>query len=144
MKPVRLFITILALCVVTNAQSSINSAKPEENARIKPLVAEMTKALETFNAKRDKLPEAKALDAAKAAYDKALETAKVTYDKALEALNKAAESFPEREAVKAAEAKVLDEIYRIQAAHNLSSREYKPVINEKGELAFAKIEPAKP
>lgn len=133
MRRVLLLVTLLAFSTVASAQNPINSAKPEENARIKPLVAEMTKALETFNAKRDKLPEAKALDAAKAAYDKALET-----------LNKAVESIPEREAVKAAEAKVLDEIYRIQAAHNLSSREFKPVINEKGELAFAKIEPAKP
>lgn len=128
-----MLVTMLACAVMVSAQNPINSAKPEENARIKPLVAEMTKSLDAFNAKREKMPEAKTLNAAK-----------VAYDKALEALNKAMESMPEREAVKTAEAKVLDEAYRILAAHNLSSREYRPVLNDKGELAFAKIDPPKP
>jgi uncharacterized protein YhaN len=125
----KLILLIIALSVTATAQTP---AKPEQNAKLKPLVAEMTKAQEALNAKLIQLPEAKAVQDAKAAYDKAVA-----------ALNIAAEKLPEREMVKTAEARVLDFMYRVQAEHALSSREYKPIISANGELAFVKIGPPK-
>lgn len=114
--------------------SAQTPAKPEENARLKPLVAEMTKAQEVLTAKTIALPEAKAVDAAKAAYDKAIT-----------ALNEARKKLPEYQAALDAEGQVLRFMYQVQAQHALSSLEYKPTLNEKGELAFVKIEqPPKP
>jgi len=129
-----LFIAVVVVLVVTGvaaAQTPV-SAKPEENARLKPLVAAETKFREALNAKIATLPEAKAVNDAKEAYNKALE-----------ALNKAAENLPENAAWREAGAKVLDEAYRIQAAHNLSSREFKPELNSAGDLVFSKMVPPK-
>lgn len=107
-------------------------AKPDENARIKPLVTAETQAREALNAKIATLPEAKAYKDAEDALKRAAE-----------ALNKAAGQLPEDQAWKQAQARVLDEAYRIQAAHGLSSREYRPELNDKGELVFARATPPK-
>lgn len=133
MRLIYVFTLLVLFTVPILAQNPLTVAKPEESARMKPLIEELTKAQKALLAKQVQLPEAKAVNDAKA-----------VYDKALEALDKAAEKMPEREAVKAAEAKALDEAYRILAAHNLSSREYKPEIGPKGDLVFAKIAPVKP
>lgn len=126
-----LLTTILLFNISAWAQTP---AKPEENARLKPMVAELTSAQEALNAKLVQTPEAKAVNDAKAAYDKAVA-----------ALDEARKKLPEFQKALSAEAKVLDEMYRIQAAHSLSSREYRPILSEKGELAFVKIEaPPKP
>ncbi len=116
--------------IVPPAQSP---AKPEENAQLKPLVTELTSAQEALNAKLVQSPEAKAVNDAKAAYDKAVE-----------ALNKSREKLPEFQKALTAEAKVLDFMYQVQAAHGLSSREFRPVLNDKGELAFVRSDPPKP
>lgn len=109
-------------------------AKPEENAKLKPMVAELTSAQESLNAKLVQTPEAKAVNDAKA-----------IYDKAVAALDEARKKLPEFQKALTAEAKVLDEMYRVMATHGLSSREYRPVLSEKSELAFVKIEqPPKP
>lgn len=106
-------------------------AKPEENARLKPMVTELTSAQEALNAKLVLSPEAKAVNEAKA-----------VYDRAVAALDEARKKLPEYQRALTAEAKVLDEIYRAMAAHGLSSREYRPILSDKGELAFVRIEPA--
>lgn len=126
-----LLTTILLLSVNAWAQTP---AKPEENARLKPLVDALSKANEPLLAKRSSLPEAKAVSDAQAALQRAIEAQELAVRK-----------LPEFEAVKSAEARLLDEIYKIMADHRLSSREYRPSISDKGELAFVKIEqPPKP
>lgn len=123
--------TLLALAAVsTFAQNSITTAKPEENARMKPLIAAENKAREALTAKLATLPESKAYNEAKQALDKAAE-----------ALNKAADSLPESSALKLAAAAAWDEAFRILAAHQLSSREYKPELDAKGDLIFTKLPP---
>lgn len=124
-----LFSTTLAAQTQVTA---IVPARPEEQARIKPLIEAETKAREALNAKIATLPEAKAVAAAKEAYDKALA-----------ALNAVTEKLPENDQWKRAGAAVLDAAYAIQAEHKLSSREYKPQLSNKGELEFTKLE-AKP
>lgn len=128
---------LFALCAVPSlvqtamfAQNSITAAKPEESARMKPLIAELTKAQEALLAKQVQLPEAKAVNDAKA-----------VYDKAVLALNDAAKKLPEHDAAKQAEAKALEVAYEILASHQLSSLKYKPEMNPKGELVFTKIPP---
>lgn len=124
----------LLLCGgVVNAQNTITAASPAEQAKIKPLIDAETSAREKLNAKIATLPSAKAVRDAKEAYDKALE-----------ALNKEAEKLPENNEWKKAGAAVLDAAYALQAEHKLSSREWKPQLNSRGELEFAKIEPPKP
>lgn len=117
---------------IASAQST--EIKPEEQARVKPLIAEFTKAQEALNAKIDQMPEAKTVRDAQAALEKAIA-----------ALKKASESapFPERDVAKTAETKVIREFYRILAAHSLSSLEYRPVIDDKKELVIVKIEQPK-
>lgn len=105
-------------------------APPADQARIKPLVEAETKAREALLAKTATLPESAAVKAAKEAYDKALAN-----------LNTAAEKLPEHSTWKNAGAAALDEAYRILAANKLSSREYRPELNPKGELVFTKIAP---
>lgn len=122
----------LLLVGITHAQTQ-TPAKPEENARLKPMIAELTTAQESLNAKLVQSPEAKAVNDAKA-----------VYDKAVAALDEARKKLPEFQRALTAEAKVLDEMYRIQAIYSLSSREFRPVLNDKNELAFVKIEPPKP
>lgn len=123
-------VTLLVLATAVLAQSPTTPviASPNDQARIKPLVQAETEARKALNAKIATLPESKA-------YKDAEEALK----KAGDALNKAAESLPENAAWKSAGAKVLDEAYRIQAAHSLSSREYRPELNDKGDLVFARI-----
>lgn len=118
----------LTVCVNVNGQTAPLVASPAEQARIKPLVVAETKAREALLAKTATLPESTTLKAAKEAYDKALEQ-----------LNKATEKLPEHAAWKEAGARALDEAYRIQADHKLSSREYKPELNPKEDLVFVKI-----
>jgi len=120
---------LLLLPLLLTISASAQTAKPEEQSRIKPLIAAETKAREELNKKIATLPEAKAYKDAQEALNKAAE-----------ALNKAAENLPENIAWKSAGAATLDMAYKIQADHALSSREYKPALNEKGDLAFVKIE----
>lgn len=115
------------------AQSPNIPAKPEEQAKIAPVVSALTKAGQARDAKIATLPEAQQLRDAQAALKKAQD-----------ALDAATAKLPENEAWKTAYAAVLDEAYKIQAAHNLSSREYQPQINDKGELAFVRWAPPKP
>lgn len=116
-------------------------AKPEENARLKPLLDSLNKVQAPFIAKRNTLPESKSVtDAQKVVAD-----AQIVLQKAIEARDLAAQKLPEFDVVKSSEARLLDEIYKILADHKLSSREYRPTITDKGELAFVKIEqPPKP
>jgi hypothetical protein len=140
MRLIVLLMTLFTASFTVSAQTAITgvgtldqiSAKPEYTAKLKPLVAEFTKAQEALNAKMILLPEAKAVQDAKAAYDKAVA-----------ALTTAAEKLPEREAAKVAEARLLDHMYQAQAEHSLNSRKYRPVLSANGELAFVKIEPPK-
>ena len=115
-------VLILLLPIAVIAQTP---AKPEENARIKPLVAAQTAAQEKLVAKQAALPEKKAYDEAEAAFKKAAA-----------ALNKATEALPEYETWKLAGATTVREAFRILAAHQLSHLEYKPELNAKGELVF--------
>lgn len=132
--PVTVVLAILAFaCIGALAQSTTIPAKPDEQARIAPLVIALTKAGQARDAKIATLPEAQALRDAEAALTKART-----------ALDKAAENLPENIAWKDAYAKVLDTAYDIQAKHNLSSREYQPRIGDKGELAFIPWTPPKP
>lgn len=124
---------VFVLIILTTFSVTVyaqNLVKPEEQARMKPLIAAETKARESLNARVASLPEAKAYNAAKEALTKAVE-----------ALNKATEALPENDAWKQAGAKVLDEAYRILAAHALSSREFKPELNAQGDLVFTKVVP---
>jgi hypothetical protein len=134
MKRITIFFSIIVLSVAATvvAQNAINAATTAEQARIKPLIAAETKARETLNTKIATLPEAKAYNEARDALNKAAE-----------ALNKAAEGLPENAAWKEASAKVLDEAYKIQATHGLSSREFKPELDAKGDLVFTKLIPPK-
>lgn len=133
MKQLVFSLTLLMLFVATaSAQNSIVPISAEEQARIKPLVAAENKAREALNAKIATLPESKA-------YSDAQEALK----KAADALNKAADLLPESSALKLAAAAAWDEAYRIQASHQLSSREYQPELNEKGELVIVKKPPVK-
>lgn len=108
-------------------------AKPEEQARIKPIITDLKKADQARMAKVATLPEAQAVRDAEAALTKARE-----------ALEKAAANLPETIAWKESWAKMLDVTYDIQAKHGLSSREYQPSFNEKDELTFVRSTPPKP
>lgn len=105
-------------------------AKAEDQAVIKPLVDAEKKAREALNAKIATLPESKRYQEA----EKALKDA-------AERLNAAAEKLPENKAWKDAGAKTLDTAYRLQAKYQLSSREYRPELDDKGDLVFAKFAP---
>jgi hypothetical protein len=123
-------IILLALVLVVTpalAQAPL-IATSEQQQRIKPLVDAETKARTALNAKIATLPEAKA-------YKDAEEALK----KAGDALNKVAEALPENAAWKSASAKTLDEAYKILAEQRLSSREYRPELDQGGQLVFAKI-----
>lgn len=103
-------------------------AKIEDQAVIKPLVDAEKKAREALNGKIATLPESKRYQEA----EKALKDA-------AERLNAAAEKLPENKAWKDAGAKTLDMAYRLQAKYQLSSREYRPELDDKGDLVFAKF-----
>lgn len=139
MKTIRLLVVVIAtisFAVLALAQDggrlTPSIANPADQARIKPLVEAETKAREALLAKTATLPESTAVKAAKEAYDKALAN-----------LNAAAEKLPEHQAWKESGARALDEAYRILAENKLSSREYRPELNAKGELVFIKIEAPK-
>lgn len=126
-----LFILLVPFAVANGQDTAV---KPEEQARVKPLIAEYTKAQEALNAKIDQMPEAKTVREAQAALEKAIT-----------ALKKASESapFPERDAAKTAEAKVVREFHRILADHRLSSLEYRPMLDDKREMVIVKVEQPK-
>lgn len=126
------FLLFILLVPFAIANGQANLATPAEQARVKPLLETLNKVSEPFVAKRNSLPESKAVSDAQAALQKAVD-----------AQTAAAQKLPEFELIKSAEAKLLDEIYKILADHKLSSREYKPTITDKGELAFVKIEQPK-
>lgn len=128
MKYAILILTLLS-AVTVSAQTSV---KPEEQAKLKPLIEALNKANDTFTAKRDAMPETKAVAEAQAVLQKAVSTQQAAMQK-----------LPEYEPVKVAEAKLLDQIYQVMADHKLSSREYRPVLTDKGELAFTRIEQPK-
>ena len=119
----RLLVIALVLIVsgIALAQTFPMTAKPEDQAIMKPLVAAEKKAREALNAKIAALPEAKALKDAQ------------------DALNKAAENLPENQAWTQAAAASLDTAYKLQAKYQLSSREFKPALDDKGNLVFEKI-----
>lgn len=121
---------MLATAVLAQTPTTPAIANPADQARIRPLVDAETKAREALLAKTATLPESAAVKAAKDAYDKALAD-----------LNTAAEKLPEHSAWKMAGAKALDTAYQILAEHKLSSREYRPELNAKGELVFTKVSP---
>lgn len=125
-------IFVIALGTVALAQTTPMVAKPEDQQIIKPLVEAEKKARENLNAKIATLPESKAYQDA----EKALKEAG-------EKLNAAAEKLPENAVWKEAGAKTLDTAYRLQAKYQLSSREYRPELNDKGDLQFAKFTPPK-
>lgn len=64
--------------------------------------------------------------------------------KAANALNAAISQLPEAKAYNAARNNSLDAQFRIMAKHGLSSREYKPELDAKGDLVFVKIVSPKP
>lgn len=123
---------VIALGTVALAQTTPMIAKPEDQAVIKPLVEAEKKARANLNAKIATLPESKA-------YQEAEKALKEAGDK----LNAAAEKLPENQAWKEAGAKTLDAAYKLQAKYQLSSREYRPELNDKGDLQFAKLTPPK-
>lgn len=137
MKVFLLIIAVLFLSIAADAQTPMSAATAAEQARIKPLLDNLKKVQEPFVAKRDALPESKAVKDAQAA----VTAAQANLEKALAAQNKVAIELPEFDSVKVAEAKLLDEAYRILAEHKLSSRDFRPILNDKGELAFVRIEP---
>jgi hypothetical protein len=122
----------VAACFSTFTVSAQTPTKPititsAEQAHVKPLLIDLAKVRDTWTTKRDTLPETKAVADARTALQKALD-----------AQDSAARKLPEFDSLKTAEARVLDEIYRLMAEHKLSSREYEPVITDKGELAFVR------
>lgn len=122
MRVVLMMMVALAFLSTTAAQVTAPMiAKPEDQAVIKPLVVAEKKAREELNAKVAALPEAEALK------------------KAQDALNKAVEALPENKAWKEAGAKTLDTAYKLLAKYQLSSREYRPELNDKGDLVFSPI-----
>lgn len=128
-------IFVIVMGTVALAQTPTTTpATATEQARVKPLIDTWKKAQEPFIAKRDALPESKAVKDAQAA----LAAAQVNLDKALEARAKVEVTLPEFDPVKVAEARLLDELYRILADRKLSSRDFRPTLNDKGELAFVR------
>jgi hypothetical protein len=127
---------IVALCFACAgvlAQQQQILARPEEQAKVSPLIAELRKADKDRTTRIATLPEAQAA-----------RDAEVALAKAREALDKAAAALPETASWKSAYAKLLDESYKIQAAHSLSSREYQPLITDDGKLAFMPFKPSAP
>lgn len=114
------FAVILCFAAAANAQTkpSIIAATAEEQKEIKALQAEEKKAIENLNAAIAKLPEIEA------------------YKKALDELNAAIAKLPESKAKEAVSEKVKLRAYRIMVNHQLSSMEYEPKTNQKGELEF--------
>ena len=123
-------VTVLACAVIAQTQTSQILAKPDEQAKVKPIIDELKKADTARTAKIATMPEAQAVRDAEAALTKARE-----------ALDKAAGNLPETTAWKDSYLKLRIESYRIQAAHGLSSLEYEPRITEKNELAFVAVKP---
>lgn len=132
MKRVWLLMTIVLFTyAVPHAQTPAKPAKPDEQARIQPLIAAETTARDALNKKAEALPEMKA-------YRDAQEALR----KAGAALEKAINALPEKEALKTVSSKTLDEAARIQAAHGLSAREFEPRLDDKGKLIFLPRSPA--
>jgi methionyl-tRNA synthetase len=120
-KAIALTIALVVGAAAIFAQRALNAATPKDNDRIQPFVAAEKKALEAFNKKVESLPETKALRDAQAAY------------------NKAVEGLPENAEWKKAGGATLDMAYKIMAEKGLSSREYRPQLNAKGDLEFVPI-----
>lgn len=122
---------VVAAMVITGraiAQSTTPMiASPVEQARMKSLVTVETKAREMMLAKSATLPESAAVKAAKDAYDKAVAS-----------LEKANRGLPEHAEWLKANAAMVGAAYQIMADNKLSSMEYKPELNDKGELVFTK------
>ena len=136
MKRIAVFVitTLLAFASLALAQQAAEIlAKPEEQVKIKPLVAELTKAFQERTTKRATLPEAQKV-----------KDAEVALEKANKELDEAAEKLPETAAWKTAYAKLLDTSFDIMAKQGLSSRQYQPRITDKGELAFIPFKPTTP
>lgn len=68
-----------------------------------------------------------------------IKTLRETEARAATALNAAIEKLPESAAYNRAKANTLDAAYAAMAKHGLSSRQYEPRINDKGELEFARL-----
>lgn len=102
-------------------------ATTAEQEKIRPLVTAETKAREAVLAKSASLPESRAVADAKAAYDKAVAD-----------LDKAQKALPEHAEWTKANAAVVALAYQIMADHKLSSINYWPKLNDKGELMFVK------
>jgi len=120
----RLIFTAISFVIVMGSiafaqQITPMIAKPEDQAVIKPLVAAEKKAKETLDAKVAALPEAEALR------------------RAQEAFNKAVEKLPEDAAWKEAGAQTIRAAYKLQAKYQLSSLEYEPKLNDRGDLVFS-------
>ena len=152
---------LIASGVVAAQALSFVVAKPEDQAVIKPLIAASRDATRARNAKAEKLPEAKTVATAQTALTtaalklpetKAVADARALFEtaaaklpeaKALRdaqaALEAAAAKIPEDQTLKQANAALLDAAFKAMARHQLSSRDYMPQINEKGELVFTKI-----
>ena len=129
MRGLILIIALVSTGILSVQAQTPATVKPEEQARVKPLVEALNKANEPLLAKRASLPESKVVSDAQAALQKAVD-----------AQMAAVQKLPEFEAVKSAETKLLDEVYRIMANHGLSSREFRPAFTDKGELTFARTE----
>src|SRR5690348_17148572 len=127
MKRVSVFLIVMLLTCggLALAQSAEILAKSEEQAKVKPIIAELTKVSQARDAKVATLPEAQKVRDAQAALEKANKD-----------LQEAAEKLPETASWKVAYAKLLDTSFDIMAKQGLSSRQYQPRITDKGELAF--------
>lgn len=156
----RIVLLAVVLMISALAAQAQTPARPEENARIQPLLADAKKAGQARDAKLATLPESqavrdaeKALEKANGAWQKAAESlpqyqevkkAQASRDKSIEALNTAAVATAEDQAFKQAQAKLISEAFRILADNKLSSLEYRPEIDAAGNLVFAKVTPPKP
>lgn len=119
--------TVLTMVGIALAQTPPMIASPAEQGRMKPLVAAETKAREAVLAKSATLPESAAVKAAKEAYDKAVKD-----------FDTATRNLPEHAEWLKTNAAVVTTAFQIMADHKLSSLEYKPELNDKGELVFSK------
>lgn len=124
---------IMAMIVIVMAQNGSKPAdikatagapiiaSPSQQAEMKPLIEAEKKAAEEFNAAIAKLPEKATFEAAKAAYEAAIVKA------------------PANAAYNAAKERTLDKAFIFMAQNQLSARQYKPILDEKGNLAFERI-----
>jgi predicted ribonuclease toxin of YeeF-YezG toxin-antitoxin module len=114
-------VVILIVIGYVGAQTQTSVATTAEEQKILKAFQDVeAKTLTALTTAAERLPEKKALDEAQKAYDAAVR------------------KLPEKTAFDRANSDTWDEVYRIQAKHGLSSREYEPALNTSGALEFRK------